>query len=60
MYVEQTNTGFNIMDIPAELMPAIQTAIRNQFLKVNDEELAKEEKRELRRLNHLIETEMVV
>ena len=60
MYVEQTPQGFNIMDIPEELLPALQTAIRNQYLKVNNNELAKEERRELRKLDHLIDQEMVV
>ena len=57
MYVEQTHQGFNIMDIPGDLLPVIQTAIKNQALKVNDDELTKEEKRTLRRLNSLIEQE---
>lgn len=58
MYVEKTDLGYNIMDIPEEMIPAIQVAIRNQFHKVNDDELAKKEKRDLRTLDRLIEQEM--
>lgn len=58
MYVEQTTQGFNIIDIPSDLLPAIQTAIHNQAVKLFDEELTKEEKRELRKINALINQEI--
>lgn len=58
MYVEKTTQGFNIMDIPGELLQSIQTALHNQSEKLFDDELTKEDKRSLRKLNSLIEQEI--
>jgi len=57
MYVEQTSEGFNIIDIPAELMPAISAALESQSSPYIQNDLSKEQKRSLRGLAKLINQE---
>ena len=57
MYVEQTQEGYNIIDIPAELMPAVRDAIEKQSTPYIDNDLSKEQKRSLRGLAKLINQE---
>ncbi len=57
MYVEQTPEGYNIIDIPAELMPAVSEALDNQSNPHTHNDLSKEQKRSLRSLAKLINKE---
>lgn len=57
MYVEITSEGFNIMDIPSEIVTALNIALLNQCEKVNDNLLSREEKRVLRKMSRLLEEE---
>jgi len=54
MYIEQTPEGYNIISIPSELMPAIQTALQTQSNPHLADDLPKEQKRSLRNLAKLI------
>lgn len=57
MYVEQTSEGYNIIDIPAELMPAVREALETQSRPHTPNDLSKEQKRSLRQLAKLINQE---
>ncbi|MBK6348209.1 MAG: hypothetical protein IPF68_20160 [Bacteroidales bacterium] len=57
MYVEQTPEGYNIIDIPAELMPAVREALETQSIPHIHNDLSKEQKRSLRSLAKLINQE---
>ncbi len=57
MYVEQTPEGYNIIDIPANLMPAISLALETQSNPHSDNDLSKEQKRSMRSLAKLITQE---
>lgn len=57
MYVEQTPEGYNIIDIPADLIPAVREALESQSVPHAQNDLSKEQKRSLRTLAKLIDQE---